>query len=302
MDEMNDFENTSSSDELDDAILSSIDEINESVLAPSKDEETAIPETDYAFAWSENQGNYSQNIAKKTMNFIRNQGLVVNDVLDICCGSANFLDEMQRFGKKCTGTEILDSYIEYDRKAYPNIEFYKSKDLLDFDELGTFDLVSCNHDVVNFLPTLDDWSTLFRRVYSHLNDGGIFIFDFYTKRKLHNWNEVTYDESDKLDYVRNVVSDGVSKTTISNIYYTNINPKERTISAIDSEYSLNDYDKRFKRTENSDTEYYFDNEEIIEVIKHSGYRYLITTDANFAPVSSIADMNRVHVIAIKREN
>ena len=61
----------------------------------------------FAIAWSENQGGYSENIAKKTINFAKVQGLKINSVLDICCGSANFLKVMSDYGKKCTGTEII---------------------------------------------------------------------------------------------------------------------------------------------------------------------------------------------------
>lgn len=255
----------------------------------------------YAKAWSDNQGSYSSSIAKKTLNFASNQGLKIKTVLDLCCGSANFLQEMSASGKECTGTEILDSYVEFNKKNYPNMKFFKTNDILDFDNLGKFDLISCNHDVINFLPTLEDWSTLFKRVFKHLNNGGIFIFDFYTKRKLQYWNEVTFDENEKLDYIRSVESDGKTKTTISHVYYVNLDPKKNdNVSVRDQEYSFNDYENKYKRSENVETEYYFENEQILEEIRKSGYRYLITTDANFAPVASTADMNRVHVIAIKR--
>lgn len=257
----------------------------------------------FAVAWSENQGSYSETIAKKTLNFIKLQGLKVDSVLDICCGSANFLSEMFDAGKTCAGTEFLDSYIEYDRAKYPRIDFYKTEGILDFDELGSFDLISCNHDVINMLPTLEDWGTFFKKAYAHLNNGGILIFDYYTKRRLQDWNEVSYDENDKLDYIRNIVSDGEKSTSISNIYYININPDANTsdVHAVDREYSLNNYNNKYKKTEDTSVEYYFDNEDILNEIKKSGYRYLITTDANFTPVSSISDMNRMHIIAIKRE-
>ncbi len=258
----------------------------------------------FAIAWSENQGSYSEDIAKKTLNFIKLQGLKVNSVLDVCCGSANFLYQMQQNGKVCTGTEILDSYIEYDKSKFPDISFYKSEDILDFDNLGTFDLITCNHDVINMLPTLEDWGEFFKRAYRHLNNGGILIFDYYTSRKLKDWNEVSYDENDKLDYVRNVVSDGKNQTSISNIYYINLNQGKREddhISAVDRDYSYNNYNNKYKKTEDTSVEYYFENNQIMDEIKKAGYRYLITTDANFSPVSGLADMNRLHVIAIKRE-
>ena len=260
-------------------------------------------DTAFAIAWSENQGGYSEDIAKQTIKFAKLQGLKVDTVLDICCGSANFLAEMAMHGKKCTGTEILDSYVEYDKIKYPNIEFVKTKDILDFDTLGKFDLISCNHDVINMLPTLEDWGTFFTKAYSHLNNGGILIFDYYTKRKLQDWNEVSHTEGDKVEYIRCVESDGKTCTSISNIYYINLNPTDtnKHVSAIDRDYSLNNYNNKFKKTEDTSIEYYFENTDILNAIKKAGYRYLITTDANFTPIAGIEDHNRLHVIAIKRE-
>lgn len=254
----------------------------------------------FAIAWSENQGGYSETVAKKTLNFIKNQGLKINTVLDIFCGSANFLNELQKNKMTCTGTEILDSYIDYNKAKYPDIKFIKTNSLLDFEGLETYDLISCNHDVVNYLETLDMWGQFFKEVYKHLNNGGIFIFDYNTKRRLQDWNEVIYNENDKLDYVRSIVSSDTNKTIISDVYYINLNPKT-TENLEEKVYTLTDENNKYRKTEDIKTEYYFENEEILNEIKKSGYRYLITTDANFAPVSGISDMNRVHIIAIKRE-
>jgi len=170
----------------------------------------------YADAWSENQGNYSASLAKKLSAFLKIQKIDVSSALDICCGSANFLNELQRFGIACTGTEILDSYIDYNKEKFPNIRFIKSENILDFDNTSTYDLISCNHDVVNMLPTLEDWSKFFATAYKHLNNGGILLFDYYTKRKLKDWNEVIFDESDKLDYIKDVKSLDGNKTIITN--------------------------------------------------------------------------------------
>ena len=259
----------------------------------------------YADAWNENQGSYSESLAKKLANFIKLQRLDVSSALDICCGSANFLNELQRYGISCTGTEILDSYIDYNKEKFPNIRFIKTENILDFDSIDRkFDLISCNHDVINMLPTLDDWNTFFKNAYKHLTNGGILLFDYYSKKKLEGWNEVIYDESEKLDFIRDIKASETS-TLISNIFYTNINydpEANKNVSASDREYAFNDYNKKFKKNEYQTVEYFFENEEILNLIKQNGYRYLITTDGSLSPSSNIADMNRVHIIAIKREN
>ena len=253
----------------------------------------------FAVAWSENQGSYSQNLAKKIIKFAKLQDLKFDSVLDICCGSGNFLEEMKNNGKKCTGTEFLDSYVEYNKTKFPEMHFFKTNGIDDLDNLGTFDLISCNHDVVNMLPTLEAWGKFFQNVYKHLNNGGIFIFDYYTKRKLKDWNETFFDSNNQLDYIKQVVSDGKSTTSISNIYYINLAPQKNR--DIEKTYSLNDYDSKFKKAENTSVEYYFENDEILNLIKNAGYRYLITTDGNLSPISAMGDVNRMHIIAIKRE-
>lgn len=257
----------------------------------------------FAMAWNENQGSYSQNLAKKILKFIKLQDLKVETVLDICCGSGNFLNEMSANGKACTGTEILNTYVEYNKSKFPNIKFFKTPQIDDIENLGKFDLISCNHDVVNMLPTLEAWGNFFKNVYKHLNNGGLFIFDYYTKRKLKDWNETFFDGNEKIDYIKNVVCDGVSKTTISNIYYINLVNKEidTSVAAIDRDYKVNDYNSKYKKAEDTNEEYYFENQEILNQIKQAGYRYLITTDGNLSPISMIDDVNRMHIIAIKHE-
>jgi 2-polyprenyl-3-methyl-5-hydroxy-6-metoxy-1,4-benzoquinol methylase len=92
----------------------------------------------FAMAWNEHQGGYSQNLAKKVLKFIKLQDLNVNTVLDVCCGSANFLSEMKANGKMCTGTEILDSYVEYNKNKYPNMSFFRTNAIDDLENLGIF--------------------------------------------------------------------------------------------------------------------------------------------------------------------
>ena len=250
---------------------------------------------EFAIAWNENQGSYSASVAHNTLKFIKLQKLNIESVLDVCCGSANFLKVMAADGKRCTGTEILDSYIEYDKAKYPDMTFVKTDSILDFNKLGKFDLIACNHDVINLLPTIEQWSEFFQSAYNHLNNGGLLILDYYTKKRLQYWNEISYDENEKLDFIKRITSDGVRSTTITSTYYVNL---DHSPNQDKSEYISNN---RYKRAEDSVIEYYFENEAILNELKKAGYRYLITADGNFSPVTNLADMNRMHIIAIKRE-
>lgn len=245
-----------------------------------------------AIAWSETQGAFSENIARKIINFEKNQGLKLNKVLDICCGSANLLNILSEEGKTCVGTEISDEFLDYAKETYPNIEFHKSNDILDFDKLGKFDLITCNHEVINMLSSLGNWENLFQKVYNHLTNGGIFIFDYYSKNKLVDWNETTYTENPKIDILKEINYNGHS-TTISTSFYSDLESTPLT-EKLESHYKI-------KKT-NSFKAYSFDNQDIFDKIKKAKFRYMISTDANFTPISVTDDISRMRIIAIKREN
>src|SRR5437667_382131 len=49
---------------------------------------------------------------------------------------------------------------------------------------GMFDAVLCVYDSINHLLTYEQWEAVFDRAGEHLTEGGIFVFDFNTERKL----------------------------------------------------------------------------------------------------------------------
>jgi len=52
-------------------------------------------------------------------------------------------------------------------------------------ELGQkFDVIICVFDSINHILSFADWGRVFRRVARHLAQGGLFLFDINTERKL----------------------------------------------------------------------------------------------------------------------
>ena len=60
-------------------------------------------ENSLAYAWYNLQGKYSEDLARKIINFERIQKLKLTTVLDICCGSSNLLKVMLDENKRCFG-------------------------------------------------------------------------------------------------------------------------------------------------------------------------------------------------------
>ena len=198
---------------------------------------------------------------------------------------------MNNENKVCFGTEFLDEFVTYNTNKYPNISFTKSTNLLDFGNLKKFDLITCTHKTLNNLDSINKCSEFFKLVYKHLNNGGVFIFNFYTKNQLENWNEVIYTETEKYNHIREIKTNE-SKSNMLDIYYLKLDSTPQNGSKTK---------EIFKRTERQESNYSFDSDMILKEIINAKFRYLITTDENLRPIPNLKDSKIGYIIAIKRE-
>ena len=74
---------------------------------------------------------------------------------------------------------------ELAKAKLPNADI-RVADMRDYDFGDTFDAVLCVYDSLNHLVRWHDWVATFANVFRHLNQGGVFIFDFSTVERL-NW-------------------------------------------------------------------------------------------------------------------
>ncbi len=121
----------------------------------------------------------------------------------------------------------------------------------------------------------------FKAVNKHLTGNGIFVFDFYTKHKLKDWNETTYSSSDWLDCLTNIKSGLYDKTVINYTYYIN-------------------YQNYMVKTRDIVVESYFETEQIIDALKKCGFKNITLTDKNLQPLESTEYAERIHVIAKRK--
>ena len=144
-----------------------------------------------------------------------------------------------------------------------------------------YDLISCNHDMVNMMERFDNWKTLFNNAYKSLEKGGIFMFDFYTKKKLENWYEVIFEESDTIDHVKSIKKGIDNKVIMNDVYYIKNN------------------EGFYKKTFDIVVESFFENKEILSALNAAGFKNVEFCDFSLSPVANAEERNRVHVIAKK---
>lgn len=236
---------------------------------------------DFAKAWDNNQGNFSSNLARSIIAYANDNNKQIKTALDICFGTANFLRVLNDNGIECYGTEIDKSMLDYSFSKYPNMKFSLAKEIYDIPVKGKFDLITCNHDMINYMENFDEWKMLFKNVEKHLDKNGIFVFDFYTKHKLKNWNETTFESSEWLDCLMSVKSGIYDKTILNYTYYIN-------------------YRDYMVKTKNIVVECYYENEDILDALSKSGFKVAYFADSNLNPLENTEYAERIHVIAMKK--
>ena len=236
---------------------------------------------DFAKAWDNNQGNFSNNLAKNIIGYTQAKNKQIKNALDICFGTANFLRVLNDNGIECYGTEIDKSMLDYSFQKYPNMKFSLAKNIYDIPIRKKFDLITCNHDMINYLENFDEWKMLFKNVEKHLEKNGLFIFDYYSKYKLKDWTETNFTSSEWLDCLTTIKSGIYDKTVLNYTYYIN-------------------YKEYYVKTKSIVVECYYENKDIVEALNKCGFRVVYLVDSNLEDLENPDYAERVHVIAMKK--
>lgn len=69
------------------------------------------------------------------------------------------------------------------RKKVPRARLSR-QDMVSFRLPGEFDLIFCVYDFINHIMSFSDWERTFANAHKHLAQGGIFILDINTQKRL----------------------------------------------------------------------------------------------------------------------
>lgn len=243
--------------------------------------ETQQMDIDFARAWDNSRGTYASEFAEKLIDFTNQNNIKVKSIMDICCGSSNLLRVFNEKGFTCVGTESRQGMFDYSKENNPNITYIKTENMYDVPGKHKVDLVTCTGDIVNYFETFDNWYTFFKNVEKHLNKKGVFVFDYYTKFKLKDWNETTYTSSEWLDCLTSVKSGLYDKTVINYTYYVN-------------------YQNYMIKTRDIVVESYYEDKDIIEALNKCGFKNVQLANKDLVPLSDTEHTERIHVIAMKK--
>lgn len=137
---------------------------------------------------------WSRRIAEILREYNINDGLV----LDLGCGTGNITGLLAEAGYDMTGVdssfEMLQKAIEKRDELKADI-LYLCQDMREFELYGTMAAVVSTCDCVNYITDSEELLTVFKLVNNYLDPGGIFIFDFNTKKKYESIGNTSIAEN-----------------------------------------------------------------------------------------------------------
>jgi SAM-dependent methyltransferase len=128
-----------------------------------------------AFTWASDYEAWTRHV----LALSRRLGLHGSTLLDVACGTGkSFMPFLER-GFEVTGCDASAGMLaeaEYKASGTPLVE----TDVRELPALGSFDLVTCFDDSLNYLPNEADLADAFRSIAANLAAHGLFLFDLNT--------------------------------------------------------------------------------------------------------------------------
>jgi cyclopropane fatty-acyl-phospholipid synthase-like methyltransferase len=103
-------------------------------------------------------------------------------VLELACGTGSVLKQLDS-DYEVTGVDLSAKMLEIAARKVPHARLIHA-DMTRVALKERFDVVLCVYDSINHLLKFAQWEAVFDRAHAHLHDGGLFLFDVNTERRL----------------------------------------------------------------------------------------------------------------------
>ncbi len=167
----------------------------------------------------EGQYYFEQNLFANFMAVVKKHNLVYKSHLDFGCGLGYFCDLMNKNGVLSFGVDLSSDMVSMATQKFGNQYFLG--DICNFKLDAIVDLVTCNHNTINHIDSIDKWKMFFENAYCNLNKGGYLLFDFNTLNFINSVNHFSYShQNSNLDVFKSVLPNNDYQLQFRYITYT----------------------------------------------------------------------------------
>jgi SAM-dependent methyltransferase len=130
-------------------------------------------------------------------------------VLDVCCGTGQFTEQMRQLGYDMEGLDASGEMIRYAEANAPGVKFTVA-DVRDFALRRKFDAAYSVYESLNHVPDAEGLALAFRCIRRHLKPGAPFLFDLNREEAyMLYWNNTdAIAEPDNAFIMRSAYDDG----------------------------------------------------------------------------------------------
>ena len=103
-------------------------------------------------------------------------------VFELACGTGSILNILKE-DFEVAGLDLSPEMVKIAQQKIPEIDIQEG-DMTSFSLNKNYNVILCIFDSINHLPNWEGWQKVFEGAHKHLNENGLFIFDFNTIERL----------------------------------------------------------------------------------------------------------------------
>ena len=190
------------------------------------------------------------------------------EVLDLGCGTGEFIYRLLDDGFSVTGVDISEGMLEMAEKKIKSKNLknndYKlvKADIVNYEHSNEADYIMCNFDTVNYFENKTEFKKFISKTYKNLKKGGYLIFDIVTEEIFEEIfeNDIFLDEEPEY----------------TSIWRHEKLSKRKHLIEIDLFIRENENDNLFRKYNEIQNKFIFDPEWIIKTVQNKGFEIFYT--------------------------
>ncbi|MFD3447665.1 class I SAM-dependent DNA methyltransferase [Microbacteriaceae bacterium 4G12] len=126
---------------------------------------------------------------EKWVEFVERYMEHKGSILDLACGTGNITLPLAKKGYNVVGVDLSEDMLAVAQQKLAEVglfvPFYQ-QDMRELDLSQTFDCITIFCDSLNYLLEESSIQETFQKVWEHLRDDGLFLFDVHSLYKMHH--------------------------------------------------------------------------------------------------------------------